>query len=158
MPLTLITEGPYGVGSMQLYVNHNPEITYFDLVDSMPEELLQFAVFDLLTNNADRKAGHCLLGEDGRVWSIDHGLTFHPIFKLRTVMLEFWGKPIPEGMLDDLETLLIRLESAEGLASELSGLLTAKELKALRKRLQIMLQHPVLPVLDTYRSVPWPWV
>ena len=158
VPLTLITEGPYGIGSMQLYVNHNPEITYFDLVDTKLDELLRFAVFDLLTNNADRKAGHCLLGEDGRVWSIDHGLTFHPMFKLRTVMLEFWGKPIPAGMLDDLTALLTRLETPDGLTDQLAELLTSKEIKALRKRLQIMLQHPVLPVLDTYRSVPWPWV
>ena len=158
VPLTLIREGPYGVGSMQLYVDADPEITYFELIDDRAEELRRFAVFDLLVNNADRKAGHCLLGGDGRLWSIDHGLTFHPVFKVRTVMLEFWGQPIPEPLLGELEALLVRLEFGHSLVDALGEVLTRQEIDALRGRLNLILSDPVLPKLDPYRNVPWPWV
>ena len=87
---------------MQLYIESDPNITYFDLAQERGGEMLPLAVFDLLTNNADRKGGHCILGSDGKVWSIDHGLTFHNIFKLRTVMLEFWGAEVPGPMVHDL--------------------------------------------------------
>ena len=157
VPLTIIREGPYGIGSMQLYVECDPQITYFDLVDDKPQELQRFAVFDLLTNNADRKASHCLLGQDGRVWSIDHGLTFHPVFKLRTVMMEFWGQPIPQPLLAHLEKLLVRLESTDGGIEQLAEVLAAGDMDALKSRLQTMLKEPVLPMLDPYRHVPWPW-
>ena len=158
VPLTLIRDGPYGVGSMQLYVKCDPEITYFDLVDDKTQELLRLAVFDLLANNADRKAGHCLLGDDGKVWSIDHGLTFHSSLKLRTVMLEFWGQPIPESLLADIDALLARLSSSDGLAKQLTELLEPDEIKALTARLQFVLNNPVLPSLDPYHDVPWPWL
>ena len=159
VPLTLIREGPpYGTAATQLYIECDPEITYFDLIDDKSEELQRFAIFDLLVNNADRKAGHCLLGNDGRVWSIDHGLTFHTMFKLRTVMLEFWGQPIPDPLLADMEALLAKLESADGLVDRLSALLSAKEIKAVRRRLDVLLKDSVLPMLDPYRNVPWPWV
>ena len=158
VPLTLIRDGPYGVGSMQLYIKCDPEITYFNLVDDNPQELLRLAVFDLLANNADRKAGHCLLDEDGKVWSIDHGLTFHPLPKLRTVMLEFWGQPIPEGLLADIESLLARLGSSDGLTKQLNEVLSPDEIKALIARLRLALSSQVLPLLDPYRDVPWPWV
>lgn len=158
VPVTLIRDGPYGIGSVQLYIECDPEVTYFDLIEDEAESLQQFAIFDLLANNADRKAGHCLLGEDGRVWSIDHGLTFHPVFKLRTVMLEFWGKPIPEHLVADIEGLLHRLESNDSIASELGEMLTGQEIKAIKQRLQVVLDDPVLPQLDPYHNVPWPWM
>ena len=158
VPLTLIRDGPYGVGSMQLYVDADPEVTYFELIGERSEELRRFAVFDLLVNNADRKAGHCLLSEDGRIWSIDHGLTFHPAFKVRTVMLEFWGESIPEPLLAELEALRAHLEPQASLVAELSEVLTGQEIDALRSRLGFILEDPVLPQLDPYRNVPWPWV
>ena len=158
VPLTLIRDGPYGVGSMQLYIKSDPEITYFNLVDEKTRELLRLAVFDLLANNADRKASHCLLGDDGKVWSIDHGLTFHPTPKLRTVMLEFWGQPIPESLLADIEAMLARLGSSDGLTEQLTDMLAPAEIKALIARLQHALNIPVLPMLDPDRNVPWPWM
>lgn len=158
VPLTIEREGPAGIGAMQLYVDCDPEITYFNLRQERAEELQRFAVFDLLVNNADRKAGHCLLDREGRIWSIDHGLTFHPAFKLRTVMLEFWGQPIPRPLLADLATLLNRLDSSNGLADRLAEMLTSQEVKALIQRLRFILKEGVLPKLDPYYNVPWPWV
>ena len=64
--------------------------------------------FDLIANNTDRKSGHCLLDPDGQVWAIDNGLCFHAEFKLRTVIWEFAGEPIPEHLLDDVAGLLDR--------------------------------------------------
>ena len=158
VPLTLVREGPYGVGSVQLYVESDPEVTYFDLVSERTDDLEQFAVFDLLANNADRKAGHCLLDPDGRIWSIDHGLTFHVSFKVRSVMLELWDRPISERLLSDLETLLARLEAPDAEATEFADLIQDRELKALNSRIRAMLQEAVLPPLDPHHDVPWPFV
>jgi len=158
VPLTVVRDGPYGVGSMQLYVEHDPQATYFELVKEHADELLPFAVFDVLANNADRKAGHCLLGNDGRIWSIDHGLTFHHIFKLRTVMLEFWGVPIPQRLLDDMKSLVARIESKSGSTAALSEMVAEREMDALLSRVEIMLQDPVIPKLDPRFNVPWPLV
>ena len=120
--------------------------------------MLPLAVFDLLTNNADRKGGHCILGSDGKVWSIDHGLTFHNIFKLRTVMLEFWGAEVPGPMVDDLAALRDRLGSQGGLAEELRRLVSDIEYDALVDRIEAILREPVIPELHPGRNVPWPLV
>jgi uncharacterized repeat protein (TIGR03843 family) len=158
VPLTLVRDGPYGVGSVQLYVECDPEITYFDMVSDSAEELRPFAVFDLLVNNADRKAGHCILGDDQRIWSIDHGLTFHISFKLRTVMTEFWGETIPDPLLKDMETLLTRLDSPDEQTQLLTRHIESREINALTRRILTMLENPVLPHLDPYENVPWPFV
>ena len=158
VPLTLIRDGPYGVGCFQLYVDHDPRITYFDLRESRADALWRFAVFDMLVNNGDRKGGHCLLDEDGRIWSIDHGLTFHPAFKLRTVMAEFWGEPIPGELLDDLKRLVPELEAGGELRARLKEVIAAREIEALGRRLEGILENPAHPVLDPYRNVPWPYV
>jgi len=174
IPLTLLREGPYGIGMVQHYVESDPDITYFDIVNqsSSQEELCKIMVFDLIANNADRKGGHCLVGTDERIWSIDHGLTFHPSFKLRTVMMEFWGRDVPKELVADLGRLHRQLEAgrvkgdgpsllsthSSGYVSELREILRGPELKALRKRLRFMLSNPVIPKLDANYNVPWPFV
>ena len=156
VPLTTIREGPYGIGSMQLYVESDPRITYFDLIADHAEQLRRFAAFDLIANNADRKGGHCVLGGDGTIWSIDHGLTFHPLFKLRTVMLEFWGTPLAEELMPDLAALADRLASADSLRDELRELLTEEEEGMLRQRTEAALDEPFFPQVDPSRNIPWP--
>lgn len=158
IPLTLVRDGPHGVGSVQLYVDCDPGVTYFELIEEHREALQRFAVFDLLANNADRKAGHCLLGSDGRIWSVDHGLILSPTFKVRTVMLELWGQPIPEGVLGDVRRLLGELDTEGSVAGALAEVVTPQEVEALAGRLRLILERPVLPVLDPQRNVPWPWV
>ena len=158
IPLTLIREGPHGVGSMQLYVDADPNLTYFDLLDDNRDELLRYAVFDVIANNADRKAGHCLLDGAGRIWSIDHGLTFHADFKLRTVMVELWGATIPRPSLADLEGILDKIESKSELSEELRKLLTDGEMAALRRRTEALLKVAAIPKLDPHHNVPWPMV
>jgi hypothetical protein len=156
VPLTLVRDGPYGVGSMQLYVETDTRVTYFDMIADNRDKLWRFMAFDLLSNNADRKGGHCLLDKDGTIWSIDHGLTFHPEFKVRTVMLEFWGEPIPSDIVADLKVFKDRLIADQGLMSGLAELLTEDEVDRLVKRLDAILESPMVPQLDPRRNVPWP--
>lgn len=156
VPLTLVRDGPYGVGSMQLYVDTDPRVTYFDLIGDNIDQLWRFMAFDLLSNNADRKGGHCLLGGDGTIWSIDHGLTFHPEFKLRTVMLEFWGEPIPPEIVADLKAFADRLSTDQELTKGLAEMLSEGEVDQLVQRLDGILENPTVPQLDPRRNVPWP--
>ena len=158
IPHTVVRDDPYGVGSMQLYIESDPNITYFDLVKDRSGDMLPLAVFDLLTNNADRKGGHCILGSNGKVWSIDHGLTFHNVFKLRTVMLEFWGAEVPGPMVDDLAALRDRLGSQGNLAKELRSLVSDIEYDALVDRIEAILREPAIPELHPGLNVPWPLV
>ena len=156
VPLTLVRDGPYGIGSMQIYVETDPRITYFNLIGDNIDQLWRFMAFDLLSNNADRKGGHCLLGGDGKIWSIDHGLTFHSEFKLRTVMLEFWGEPIPTEIVFELKEFADRLSSDQELAKCLAAHLTADEMDRLAQRLDGILENPTVPQLDPRRNIPWP--
>ncbi len=100
VPLTVLrSEGPLGEGSLQLFVPADFEQHYFTLYEDEQhhDRLRTICAFDLLANNTDRKSGHCLLGEDGQIYAIDNGLSFHHEFKLRTVIWEFGGEPIPAG-------------------------------------------------------------
>jgi uncharacterized repeat protein (TIGR03843 family) len=156
IPLTLIRDGPYGTGAVQHYVESDPNVTYFELIAGNAASLLPFAVFDVIANNADRKAGHCLLDKNGTIWSIDHGLTFHPVFKVRTVMLEFWGEPIPQPLVDDLVSLAGRIESRDGHTERLWEMFSEREMSALLERIEFLADAPVIPKLDPRRDVPWP--
>ncbi len=156
VPPTVIREGPHGVGSVQLYVESEPGANYFSLREDHVQEFQRIAAFDCLVNNADRKAGHCLMGRDGRVWVIDHGLTFHPIFKMRTVIWDFAGQRIPEGILEKMDRLRKKFNTPGGLKERLRPLLLPEELEALRRRLDGLLAHPVFPLPGPQRSVPWP--
>ena len=157
VPLTVIRDGPYGEGSMQLFVDAVPSSNYFTLLEDNTNEFRRIALFDCLINNADRKAGHCILGRDGHIWSIDHGLTFHHSFKLRTVIWEFCGQPIPESLLLDLECFIKGL-SSEILTDQLKENLSKVESEALENRARILLKKGVFPHLSPYSNVPWPWI
>lgn len=158
IPPTVVRDGPAGIGSMQFYVDCDPNVTYFDLVADHLDTLAVLATFDILSNNADRKAGHCLLDRDNTIWSIDHGLTFHSDFKVRTVMLEFWGQPIPDWHLEDIKGVRNELASNGELTENLSELLTDIEFDALRQRVDEVLATPVIPQLNPGHNVPWPLV
>ena len=160
IPLTLVREGPYGVGMFQNYVDCDPTVTYFEMVQDSEydEQLCQIMVFDLIANNADRKAGHCLVDSGNRIWSIDHGLTFHPSFKLRTVMMEFWGRDIPDSMVNDLADLHQKLDDASCETAPLAEHLDRREVKALKKRIRFLLRDRAVPNLDPNYNIPWPFV
>jgi uncharacterized repeat protein (TIGR03843 family) len=114
------------------------------------------AVFDLVANNADRKGGHCLLDVRGHVWGIDHGLTFHCVPKLRTVIWDYCGERIPGELMAVLHD--VRADKARIAALELDvrPLLSDQEWDALLQRWDRLLANPCFPNLDPYRNVPWP--
>ena len=155
IPLTVVRDGPYGVGSMQLYLDCDPRITYFDMRDTGSDDLFPLAVFDLLVNNADRKAGHCLLDATDNIWSIDHGLTFHSSFKMRTVMLEYCGREIPEDLVNDMKNLSNTFTQKSEI---LEPLINPEEIQALQYRLAEIIETPIMPILDPNVNIPWPLV
>lgn len=157
VPPTVLRDGPHGEGMVQLFVDHDPEEHYFTLLEGHSDALREFAVFDVLINNADRKGGHCLAGRgDGRVHGIDHGLAFHDEWKLRTVIWDFAGEPIPESLADDMSRLAAEPTRLENV---LGHLLSAPELAALRGRMDELLSVGTLPQPEPgYHSVPWPMV
>lgn len=134
VPETVIREGPYGVGSMQRFVEHEPGVTYRELRESHRGELKRIACFDIIANNADRKAVHCIKGLDGRVWGIDHGLTFNAAFTLRTVIWDFWGEELEAEIVEAMEGFLGEVAAPEGLVKELVGQLQPEEVEALAQR------------------------
>lgn len=157
VPPTVIRDGPYGVGSLQLFVEHDPGVTYFSLDDRFVGQLQCFAVFDYLVNNADRKGGHVLLDVRGRLWGIDHGLTFHAVPKLRTVIWEFAGQPVPASLLAGVECLRELLLSEDSwLSVPLRRFLSDREVAAFRGRVERLLASPLFPSPGAGPNHPWP--
>src|SRR6478609_1334923 len=156
VPTTVIREdAPLGVGSLQWFIECDFEEHYFTLFEDAPEthaDLARIALFDYIANNTDRKSGHVLRGGDGRIWGIDHGLCFSAAFKLRTVIWDFAGDPIPDPLLADITPF------AEAVHPEVAELLDDGEVAALRRRVQRMLVAGSLPVDRTGMRYPWPLV
>ena len=145
VPLTVVRDGPYGIGSVQLFVDHDPKVHYFSLKDDCGEQLKKIACFDLVSNNADRKGVHCIQGPDGKVWGIDHGLTFNSVLKVRTVIWDYAGEPIPEPYLNDITTLQTQLAQPEDMVKELVELLDPTEVEALGQRINWLLETREYP-------------
>ena len=159
IPPTVLRDGPHGTGAVQLFIDADPDATYFSLCEERQPDLLPIALFDLLANNADRKGGHLLLDQWDRIWAIDNALTFHIESKLRTVIWDFAGEIVPEAYQADLRELQERLSAEDPLGEILSKLLTEEEIAALNTRLATLLENPVFPYPDPdRRQVPWPLV
>ena len=155
VPATVLRDGPHGPGSVQLFVDFDPDQHYFTLRDTRLEDFRRIALFDAVINNADRKAGHCLLGADSRIWLIDHGVCFHVEPKLRTVIWDFAGQPLSEQEFAELRDLAGSLASGE-LGERLDGLLAAMERDALAGRIESLISGQAFPVPGSDRHFPWP--
>jgi hypothetical protein len=154
VPPTVVRNGPYGVGSMQWFIDVATETSHqSQLKDTVLKEV---ALFDYLVNNADRKLGHFLIDTEGRLWIVDHGLTFNAAPKLRTVLWDFAGQTIPDELLEKVRALRSELKPHEQLRDTLLGLLNEPELKALDYRIEEILERPVFVYPGPNRSVPWP--
>ena len=151
IPYTLIRDGPHGIGSVQHYVEHNPKENYYTLDESSADQLKQVACFDLVANNTDRKAGHVLIDPDGKLWGIDQGLTFHEDTKIRTVIWDFAGDPIPDHLLETLLNFMKSLESPQGRMLDLLELLLPEEISSLHRRLEWVLGDGSFPGLPGRR-------
>jgi hypothetical protein len=176
VPPTVLRQGQHGYGTVQLFIDHDPERHYFTF-EGQPrfaKQVQQMVLFDVVINNADRKSGHVLIEKEvdegtsdgetavavdpGNLWGIDHGISFHTDFKLRTVIWEFAGLPIPKQMLNDLKQLQKRLKQRidEKFNTELHQLLSAREIQALIRRLELICQQAVFPSPGPGRHYPWP--
>ncbi len=157
-PTVYRKNGPLGAGSLQLYIEHDPEYHYFNFSEADRQRLRATALFDLLINNADRKGSHILLDPDRHIWLIDHGISFHAEPKLRTVVWDFAGEPIPSDLCHDLSRLVEQLKSgsdAEALAS-LAAYLSSTEINALLQRAERLISAGRYPNPDPDRR-PYPW-
>jgi len=150
---------PMGPGSVQLFIEHDPEHHYFNFNEEERERLPKVMAFDLIINNADRKGGHFLLDPEGKLWLIDHGLSFHVEDKLRTVLWDYAGQPIPEEILSDVERLRNSLSTQGKLYQSLLPYLTSDEIQALINRAKILLDSRFFPLPpEERRAYPWPLV
>jgi hypothetical protein len=160
VPPTVLRDGTRGVGSVQLYVPHQESEHYFTVQEDARHVpfLRQLTLFDFIVNNADRKSGHCLLGDNQRLWAIDHGICFHTEYKLRTVIWEFSDMPIDADYLDDLKQLhQSLLDERSPLAQILCQLLTTAERAAVISRTKSLLQARTFPSPQVHRrNYPWP--
>ncbi|MGH9021696.1 MAG: SCO1664 family protein [Acidimicrobiia bacterium] len=156
VPPTLLRDGPFGVGMVQLFVDHDPEEHFFTLRETHGAFFRRLAIFDVVTNNADRKGGHCLRGLDGRLWAIDHGVSFHCEDKLRTVIWDYAGEGLPEGASAALALLEERLGGKLG--KRLARLLSRAEVAATAERTTFLRQVGSLPREAPGNPYPWPLV
>ena len=158
-PTVYRKKAPIGPGSLQLFIEHDPEVHYFNLDETDRQNLRPVVLFDLLINNADRKGSHLLFDEDHHLWLIDHGICFHAEDKLRTVIWDFAGEPIPDQLCADLQAFLLKLQPENELMLQLQPLLSQKEIRALRSRAEHLLTFSQFPEPDPdQRSFPWPLV
>lgn len=148
---------PLGPGSLQLYIEHDPEIHFFTLPPEERQRLQPVALFDLLINNADRKGGHLLKDAHGHLWLIDHGLCFHVEEKLRTVIWDFAGQTIPPELITALEALRQKLEPPSELSAVLEEHLKPGEIAALSARTAALIACGAFPnPPEDRRPYPWP--
>jgi uncharacterized repeat protein (TIGR03843 family) len=158
VPPTVLRDGPHGIGSVQLFIDADHEAHLFTMQQEGGYEaaIERVAVFDVISNNADRKSGHCLKGHDGRLWAIDHGICFHVEPKLRTVLWDFAGQPIQADILADLRALRDRIKAGDKLIEVIDSLIAPDEAQALRRRLDRLIARGKHPEPGRGYNVPWP--
>lgn len=156
VPATVLRDGPYGIGSVQRFVPSDAGEHYFTLRERFPADFRRIAVFDLVINNADRKSGHCLLGDDGHIFVVDHGVCFSEEPKLRTVIWDFIGDPLEDDVRADVRRLAVDLREGP-LRDELANLLSEPELEALESRAHEVAAMARFPEPgEDHRPFPWP--
>ena len=154
-PTVVRRDAPHGVGAVQLFIESDRR-HFLGEQGSHRETWIRVALFDVITNNADRKSGHCLFDAEDQVWVIDHGLTFHTDHKLRTVIWDFAGQPLPTDVCGDVERALVQLEKGS-LGPLMQGLLSPAEQRTLKRRVRSVLAPEWrFPDPTSAWSLPWP--
>jgi uncharacterized repeat protein (TIGR03843 family) len=158
IPPTVLRDGPHGPGSFQQFIHADYDIHYFVLKDVPEYQTIfqQFAVFDYLINNADRKGGHCLLDYQNKIWSIDHGLTFHVQYKLRTVIWKYASQKIPPQIYESLQNLKQTFTPTSQVYQAMSRLISSAEIDAFCRRLDNLLVAGKFPRPLGMRDYPYP--
>ncbi len=155
VPPTVLRDGPFGPGMVQLWIRHDGETDPVRLVVESDPRLRRIAAFDAAVNNTDRKAGHLVPVPGGHIYGVDHGVTFSPVPKLRTVLWEWRGRPFLEEEVRVLRALRSGLDDALG--DDLRALLDPIEVAATARRLDRLLTAGVFPQPDPrWPAMPWP--
>jgi hypothetical protein len=155
VPPTVLRDGPYGEGMVQLWIDGDENVDLGRLIRADRPALRRMAVFDAVVNNADRKGGHLIPVPGGHVYGVDHGVSFHQQDKLRTVLWSWAGQPLPDEAVDALSELRAALEGP--LDTTLSALLTRREVAAVRRRVDRLLTRRCYPEPSgDWPAVPWP--
>jgi len=153
-----IEDAPLGPGSLQFFIEHDPDHHYFKFSSTEKKKLPQVALFDSLTNNADRKAGHLLTDPDGELWLIDHGLSFHEDDKHRTVIWDHAGQSILKDLLADTKRMRSSLSEGDHMYKAIEQYLTEREIKATQERAKKLLTGRFPSTPEDRRVYPWPLV
>ena len=158
IPPTIVRDGPFGPGSVQLFVDADFDQHHFTLVEHERhhDQLKRLCAFDIVANSTDRKGGHVLIDPQDHLWGIDNDLCLHAEFKLRTVIWEFALEPLPADLADDLAAFVERGPAA--LSDDLCALLDPFERDALFQRARALLSEGRFPTDPTGRRYPWPLV
>jgi uncharacterized repeat protein (TIGR03843 family) len=182
VPVTVLTDGPFGIGMAQRWIDEVDDAGLVDIVASndLPDgwlhvldavdaadrqvslvhadvpALRSMSILDAVINNADRKGGHVLVDPQGRVHGCDHGVTMHVEDKLRTVLWGWAGEPLAEPDVAALDRLASRLGETQ-VSDRLCELLTGQEVTALRRRVRRLLRNGVHPFPSrNWPAIPWP--
>lgn len=160
-PTIFRSDAPLGPGSMQMFIEHDPEYHYFNFRETHIQRLRPTVLFDVIINNADRKGSHILIDPQDHLWLIDHGVCFHEVDKLRTVIWDFINADIPFDLLSCLSTLREKLVPSDGgtsnLLKKLRYYLSESEIHALTDRVSGLLKSKRFPAPDSNRRFyPWP--
>jgi uncharacterized repeat protein (TIGR03843 family) len=153
VPPTILRDGPFGEGSVQLFVDVDAQQHYFTIFEQredLHDRLRAMCAFDIVANNTDRKGGHCLIDADDHIWAIDHGVCFSPDFKLRTVIWEFGGEELPDNLRAVIEPLI------ETVPLDVSALLNSEQVVALQERAQWICEGGAFPIDRSGTRYPWP--
>lgn len=159
-PTVYRNRGPIGAGSLQLFVEHDPEYHYFNFSAADRQRLRPAVLFDILINNADRKGSHVLIDPGSHLWLIDHGICFHVEDKLRTVIWDFVGESIPPDLCAGMSSFSQKLKMENGspseLATQLAPYLSEDEITAMGARADLIAASDQFPPPNPYRR-PYPW-
>jgi uncharacterized repeat protein (TIGR03843 family) len=155
VPPTVLRDGPFGEGMVQLWIDVDPAADVIAMVVESDPRLRRMAIFDAIVNNTDRKGGHLLPVAGGHVFGVDQGVCFSPVPKLRTVLWGWRGTPIAE---DELAVVRSVREGLDGsLGDALRPLLAPGEITATRRRAERLLATRRFPMPSpTWPAVPWP--
>jgi uncharacterized repeat protein (TIGR03843 family) len=155
VPPTVLRDGPFGDGMVQLWVDVDEAVDPVDLVNDADARLRRIAIFDAIVNNGDRKVGHLLPRPDGLVQGVDHGVCFNTDPKLRTVLWAWRGKRVRRGEIAEVQALRAALDGELGTALE--QILAADEVAVTRLRADEILESGRFPMPAPDRpAIPWP--
>lgn len=159
VPPTLLREGPYGEGMIQRWIDVDSAVDVVALVTEDDPRLRRIAVFDAAVNNTDRKGGHLLPVEGGHLFAVDHGVTFSPVPKLRTLLWAWEGQPFEADEIAGLRRVQAAIEDpgAASLGNRLRELLAEDEVVATRERVASLLADGRFPGPNPeWPAIPWP--